>query len=109
VPEALAAAPGVDLLHVALRGFAALEAAAQEWEDAFGCNEYCNELEDGCHGGPHIPEHMIDDANELEREMDRAPECLADDADAVAWTLANGRRDRLCARAGAEGPRGGDC
>jgi hypothetical protein len=109
VPEALAAAPGVDLLHVALRGFAALEAAAQEWEDAFGCNEYCNELEDGCHGGPHIPEHMIDDANELEREMDRAPECLADDADAVAWTLANGRRDRLYARAGAEGPRGGDC
>ncbi len=108
VPEALADAPGVDLLHVALRQFAALEAAAQEWEDAFGCNEYCDELEDGCHGGPHLPEHLIDDANELEREMDRGPEYLADYADAVAWTLTHGLRDRLCARAGAEGPRGGD-
>jgi hypothetical protein len=108
VPEALADAPGVDLLHVALRGFAALEAAAQEWEDAFGCNEYCDELEDGCHGGPHIPEHMIDEANELEREMDRGPEYLADYADAAAWTLAHGLRGRLCARGSAEGPRGGD-
>lgn len=108
MPEALADAPGADLLQAALRQFAALEAAAQEWEDAFGCNEYCDELEDGCHGGPHIPEHMIDEANELERELDRAPEYLADYADALAWTLANGLRDRLCARAGAEGPLGGD-
>jgi hypothetical protein len=107
VPEALADAPGVDLLHVALRQFAALEAAAQEWEDAFGCNEYCDELEDGCHGGPHTPEHMIDDANEIEREMDRAPEYLADDADAAAWTLTHGLRDRLHAPASAEGRQGG--
>ncbi len=109
VPEALADAPGVDLLHVALQQFAALEAARQEWQDAFGCNEYCDDLEDGCHGGPHIPEHMIDEANEIEREMDRAPEYLADYADAVAWTLTHGLRDRLCAPAGAEGPQGGDC
>jgi hypothetical protein len=111
VPEALADAPGVDLLHVALRQFAALEAAAQEWEDAFGCNEYCDELEDGCSGGPHIPEHMIDEANELEREMDRmdrVPECLADYADAAAWTLTHGLRDRLGARASAEGSRAGE-
>jgi len=107
VPEALADAPGVDLLHLVLRQFAALEAAHQEWEDAFG-NEYCDELEDGCHGGPHLPEHMINTANELEREMDRGPEYLADYADAVAWTLTHGLRDRLCARAGAEGPRGDD-
>jgi len=57
VPETLVDAPGVDLLHVALRQFAALEAAAQEWEDTFGCNEYCDELEDGCHGGPHPRAH----------------------------------------------------
>ncbi len=108
LPETLADAPGVDLLHVALRQFAALEAAAQEWQDAFGCNEYCNELEDGCHGGPHIPEHMIDDANEIEREMDRAPEYLADYADAAAWTLTHGLRDRLRPTVGAQGPRGGE-
>jgi len=107
VPETLADAPGVDLLHVALRQFAALEAARQEWEDAFGCNEYCDELEDGCHGGPHIPEHLIDDANETEREMDRRPEYLADYADAAAWTLTHGLRDRLHAPASAEGRRGG--
>jgi len=104
VPEALAGASGVDLLHVALRQFAVLEAARQEWEDAFGCNEYCDELEDGCHGGPHIPEHMIDDANEIEREMDRGPEYLADYADAAAWTLTHGLRDRLRTPAGSEGP-----
>jgi hypothetical protein len=107
VPEALADAPGVDLLHVALRQFAALEAAAQEWEDAFGCNEWCDELEDDCHGGPHIPEHMIDDANEIQREMDRAPKYLADYADAAAWTLTHGLRDRLHALTSAEGRRGG--
>jgi len=104
VAEVLTDAPGVDLLHVALRQFAALEAARQEWEDAFGCNEYCDELEDGCHGGPHIPEHMIDDANEIEREMDRGPEYLADYADAAAWTLTHGLRDRLRTPAGSEGP-----
>jgi hypothetical protein len=109
VPETLADGPGVDLLDMALRGFTAPEAASQEWEDLFGYNDHCAELEDGCSGGPHIPEHMIDDANELEREMDRRPEYLADDADAVAWTLTHGLRDRRCARAVAEGPRGGDC
>jgi hypothetical protein len=93
---------------MALRGFAVLEAASQEWEDLFGCNDHSAELEDGGSGGAHIPEHMIDDANELEREMDRRPEYLADHADAVAWTLTHGLRDRLRARAGAEGPRGGD-
>jgi hypothetical protein len=108
VPEALAEVPGVDLLHMALRQFAALEAAAQAWEDAFGCNDHCAELEDGCHGGPHIPEHMIDQANELEREMDRAPEYLADYADAAAWTLTHGPRDRLRTPASSEGPRGDD-
>jgi hypothetical protein len=107
VPEALVDAPGVDLLHVALRQFVALEAAAQEWEDAFGCNEYCADLEDGCHGGPHILEHMIDDANEIEREMDRAREYLADYADAAAWTLTHGLRDRLHAPASAEERWGG--
>jgi hypothetical protein len=50
---------------------------------------------------------MIDDANEMEREMDRAPECLADYADAAAWTLTHGLRDRLGARASAEGRQGG--
>ncbi len=39
-------------------------------------------------------------------ELNRGPECLADYADAVAWTLTHGLRDRLRARAGAEGPRG---
>jgi hypothetical protein len=68
VSEALAEVPGVDLLHMALRQF-----AAQEWEDAFGCNEYCDELEDGCGGGPHIPEHMIDEANQIERERTARP------------------------------------
>jgi len=108
VPEALAGAPGVDLLHVALRQFAALEAARQEWEDAFGCNEWCDDLEAGCGGGPHISEHMIDEAHEIEREMDRAPEYLADYADAAAWTLTHGLRDRLHAPASAQGPRGGE-
>jgi hypothetical protein len=102
VPKALAGAPGVDLLHVALRQFAVLEAARQEWEDAFGCNEWCDDLEEGCGGGPHISEHMIDEAREIEREMDRAPEYLADYADAVAWTLTHGLRDRLRATAGAD-------
>ncbi len=101
VPEALAGAPGVDLLHVALRQFNALEAARREWDDAFGCNEWCDELEDGCGGGPHIPEHMIDEAHEIEREMDRAPEYLADYADAAAWTLIHGLRERLRAPSGA--------
>jgi len=80
VPEALAGAPGVDLLHVALRQFNALEAARREWDDAFGCNEWCDELE---------------------REMDRAPEYLADYADAAAWTLIHGLRERLRAPSGA--------
>ena len=104
VPEALAGAPGVDLLHVALRQFAALEAARQEWEDAFGCNEWCDDLEEGCGGGPHISEHMIDQAHEIEREMDRAPEYLADYADAAAWALANGLRDRLRTPPARKGP-----
>jgi hypothetical protein len=102
VPEALAGASGVDLLHVALRQFDALEAARQEWEDAFGCNEWCDDLEEGCGGGPHISEHLIDEANEIEREMDRGPEYLADYADAAAWTLTHGLRDRLRATAGAD-------
>ncbi len=104
VPETLTGAPGVDLLHVALRQFAALEAARQEWEDAFGCNERCDDLEDGCGGGPHISEHMIDQAHEIEREMDRAPEYLADYADAAAWALANGLRDRLRTPPARKGP-----
>jgi hypothetical protein len=53
-----------------------------------------------------ILEHMIDEANEIEREMERAPEYLADYADAAAWTLTHGLRDRLRATASAEGRRG---
>jgi hypothetical protein len=49
---------------------------------------------------------MIDEANEIEREMERAPEYLADYADAAAWTLTHGLRDRLRATASAEGRRG---
>jgi len=108
VPEALADAPGVDLLHVALRQFNAITAAEDEWEELFGCNDYCADYEDGCGGGPHIPEHMIDEAREIEREMDRAPEYLADYADAAAWTLTHGLRDRLRPTVGAQGPRGGE-
>ncbi len=103
VPEgSLEEAPGVDLLHRALRQFDALEDAHQEWDDAFGCNEYCDDLEDGCGGSPHIPEHMIDQAAELEQEMDRGSDYVADYADAVAWTLTHGLRDRLQAQAGAD-------
>jgi len=108
VPEPLAGAPGVDLLHVVLRQFNAITAAEDEWEELFGCNDYCADYEDGCGGGPHIPEHMIDEAREIEREMDRAPEYLADYADAAAWTLTHGLRDRLRPTVGAQGPRGGE-
>ncbi len=48
---------------------------------------------------------MIDEAREIEQEMDRSPEYLADYADAAAWTLTHGLRDRLRAPAGAESPR----
>jgi hypothetical protein len=99
--EALEQAPGVELIGMALQGFAALQAAHEDWQDTFGCNEYCDELEEGCGGGPHISEHMIDYARELEREMDREPDYMADYADAVAWTLMHGLRDRLRAQAGA--------
>jgi hypothetical protein len=102
VLEAIAPAAGVDLLHQALRQFNAITAAEDEWEELFGCNDYCADDEDGCGGGPHIPEHMIDTANELEREAERAPEYLADDADAVAWTPTHGLRDQLRALAGAD-------
>jgi len=71
VPEALVAAAGVDLLHMALRGFAALETAQLEREDLFGCNDHCAELEEGCSSGPHIPEHMIDEALRFHRPFPR--------------------------------------
>ena len=105
VPKALTVATGVYLLHMALRQFAAITAAEDEWEALFGCSDYCADLGVGvtCGGGPHIPEHMLDTATEIEREMDRAPEYLADYADAIAWTLTHGLRDRLRAMTGPAG------
>jgi hypothetical protein len=95
VPKALTQAPGVDLLEMALRQFDALETADQEYEDLFGCNEHCAELEDGCSGGPHVPEHLIEQEAALLEELDREPDYVAGYADAVAWTLTHGLRDRL--------------
>ncbi len=108
LPEALEQAPGVEVIGTALQGFAALAAAHEDWQDTFGCNEACDELEEGCGGGPHISEHEIDYAHELERVMDHEPDCVADYADAVAWTLTHGLRDRLRAPAGRRGEGGTD-
>jgi len=51
---------------------------------------------------------MIEEEATLLEELDLGLNYVADYADAVAWTLTHGLRDRLCARASAEGSRAGE-
>lgn len=98
-PEIPAGLGETPLLSGAMRGFNISEAAREAYDDAFGRDPdgecYCDDV---CTCEPYyIPEYMLDQADELERQMDTWWGALEDFADAVAITLATDLRDRLIA------------
>lgn len=97
LPDALVAAEGSYLIRCALGQLEEAVEAGQEYEEM-------GEFEDDEGNVGHcIPEHMLDEAEQLHDHAIRWHDHVADFADAVAYTLATTWRPRLAATAGVEG------
>lgn len=91
---------GLDLpyIRMGLAQLTRVDQAHDEYDRAFGCDCEFPEESGSAHSSHHVPEHRIDQAAELEAEMDRWDQYLADYADTVAYTLTldhGGLRRRL--------------
>lgn len=86
-PEFPAEFAGIKRLAAADAQFDRILQAKEEYDDAFRCECDDESVDEPGHDSHHVPEHMIEAAEDLEREMDRYHEFLEAYADAVTYTL----------------------